>query len=307
MTVVWMNQTIPVYGHEVSLQPNVYPYPRFETNPFQTANSVVYDLSDIGAPIALPSPRVWPFTNTESPPRISTVGTGAPFTLDPDAILRCSALGRPIGGVPPALARSVAANADKKERARSAQRKNVSSKNSSSHVASVLQMPTPQAIQDDVIGFSLGAMPRSPMDPASKLSHRSQKIPTMPTVTDRFHLREDLVHGHTKDPTEASPNNVISQHSLELFVNDLTPVTHDATIGVDMPSTASGDQITQVSYNGTFAYAFGPSRGDQDSDTARRDETQTSMGYFWPIGQRVKTAKRGSDVENSWASKKIRV
>ena len=140
----------------------------------------------------------------------------------------------------------------------------------------------------------------------------NQDVPSTPFV-DLSRVREVVARRHMMHPTGVSQSPIFGEHSPGLFVDDTTPANHAVVVvDVDMPSTASSKDVLQVPFEGSpsgFAYAFAPSKVNQD--TAYAGETQiSSMGYFWPIGKRVKMTKRRLDDENLQGcatSKRIRV
>jgi hypothetical protein len=78
-----------------------------------------------------------------------------------------------------------------------------------------------------------------------------------------------------------------------------------ATAGRGTPSISSDENVQLLPSDHSFAYTLALKH---DQDTALPRE-MCDLGYFWPIGQRVKRSKRGLDsgVENSCALKKTRL
>ena len=307
LTVAWTNHAIPVYG--APLQPSAHMYPKDEA-PMQTytANPKAPETIDPRGPSATSRQARTPQPFSARPsasrsPLLAKTTKDASAHLDPNETIRFSTQGRPVGGVPPVLARSVTSNIFKKERAKTRatlniKHANMSSKKASNNVASVLQppeAPTSQPVQQgDGTGHSEGTIKRSQGDPVVNVL-QGQDVPNTSSV-DLSGCREAI---RTKDPTEASLSHIIDDFSPDFFFDH----TSAELIDVDMWSAAS-DDVMQVPFDDDFTYVFAPPGHDQDA--TRMAETQTGE-YFWPIGQRVKSQKRGVENENGRASKKIRL
>jgi hypothetical protein len=158
----------------------------------------------------------------------------------------------------------------------------------------VLQQPEDTTLQVIKQGNAATVRSKRPLKRVVNSSQDGSNI-----LADHSRSTEVVAHNHVKDPSSG------------LFVDDLIPANHTMTVGADIPSpttTSDEDVIQAVPSGGSFAFMFAPIKRDQD--TADTREMQTSdMGYFWPIGQRVKKTKRGVDSrdENSCAMKRARV
>ncbi|KIM80661.1 hypothetical protein PILCRDRAFT_529082 [Piloderma croceum F 1598] len=285
MTVAWNNHAILVYG--LPVQPSIHPYSEAEipkaTYAPRVANSVApVAMSNARAAVTLPQARnSRPHSKRSSQTPVPIAGADIFSPLYPDAVLRLSAQGRPVGGVPPALARSVTASMIKKEHDKTratidAKRSNINSRKSSNYVASVLQQPEDSNLQ--VI------KERNTTAPSSHAAVSVlQEVSGMHGID---YARDKEVGARMK---EASPG---------FLDDDLILANHTLTADRGTPSIASDEDVQLRSFAYTFALKH-------DQDTALPCEMR-DLGYFWPIGQRVKRTKRGLDsgVENSCAMKK---
>jgi hypothetical protein len=291
VTMTWKNHAIPVNGPPV--QPSIHPYSEAEipkaTYVPRVANTV--------APVAMSNTRVAATStlpqarNSRSHSKHSSQ-TPVPITgadifspLYPDAVLRLSAQGRPVGGVPPALARSVTASMIKKEHDKTratidAKRSKINSRKSSNYVASVLKQPEDLNLQ--VI--------------KQRNTTGSSSHPTANVLQEASDM-----HGidYARDKEVGGRMKVASPSFLD---DDLIPANHTLPAGRSTPSIAS-DEDDQLPSDRSFTYTFVLKR---DQGIALPHEMH-DLGYFWPIEQRVKRAKRGLDggVENSCAMKRI--
>ena len=292
MTMALVNHAIPVYGR--ALQSDV---PR-DVCAAVTVNSDSHIRSDpcsADVPYSqVHTPRTSPKCASAQGALLRTADTTENAPLYPTTVLRCSARGRPIGGVPPALARIVTSRVIKKEHAKScaileAKRANVSSRSSSNHITSVLQQPeaSTSTNQDLTVNFL----------------YNHQEVSSIPVV-DRSWRREYVGRRHVQDPTRGPLSYTVSEHSSDLFVGDLMP-----TVDVEM-STASGDvlQVEMPSQRSPSGFTYASSPREHDQNIASTHETQTSSVGFWPIGQRVKVTKRRLDGKHEGcATKRPRV
>jgi hypothetical protein len=288
MTMSWKNHAILVYG--LPVQPSIYPCSEAEipkaTYVPRVANSIApVAMSNARAAATLPQARnSRPHSKRSSQTPLPIAGADIFSPLYPDAILRLSAQGRPVGGVPPALARSVTASMMKKEHDKTratidAKRNNINSRKSSNHVASVLQQPEDSSLQ--------AIKQRNTSAPFRRASHPAVNI--LQGVSDVYGI------DYARDKEVAARMKGASPGFLD---DDLMPANRTVAAR-GTPSIASDDDVQLPSYTFTLKH---------DQDTALPCEMR-DLGYFWPIGQRVKRTKRGLDsgVENSCAMKKIRV
>ena len=318
ITVSWVNQAVPVYGGP--LRSDVPQPPKFKISgeEFPTV-AVRSELPDVSKRHSANVPRSRAYAPRTAHKRLSAPRTAVPVTstaaetdtLSPNAILRFSAHGRPVGGVPPVLARTITSSMMAKERAKAraiqdAKGASLGLASSSNHITYMLP-PSAASMEERATGHSRDKFRKISVDSTADVLHSMQGVSSDPDF-DLPRARQDMARGHMQqqDPREDLQNITAGDQCFS--IDDFTLTYHtvamvDMDMRINMASAGYVEDVMQVEGSTSGSCAFSSHQHDQDET----DETEASdMSYFWPISERVKM-KRGSDVEHDCVNKRIRV